>query len=400
MAAVSVLCTALAAAFARDARAQDQPYRLGGDALVFGGELAGVLGPRDAEAFFNYTDYERNALRTARLRFFSEWRVRAGLSVLGELRAEDGPRVEAAALFLRWRPWADREFDVQVGRIPPVVGLFTRQAYGRNNLVIGVPLAYQYLTSLRPDALPATVEDLLRMRGRGWQPSFPIGSKTVGTGIPIISAARWDTGVQARWSREWLEVMGAWSRGSPAVPVIRETNGGSTWSGRAIVRLPVGLTLGASGARGQWVERSALDLVPEIHRRRSTQALAGVDAELGLGSWLLRGEILRVTFDVPVAPPFDGRLPLWSSYGEARYRFHPRWQVAARAGRLDFGRVLPTPATGSLTPWDASVSRLEGTIGFRAHRQVDIRAGWQHNWRDGGRVRERGFPALQVLVWF
>jgi len=36
-----------------------------------------------------------------------------------------------------------------------VIGAFARQAYGRDNLVIGTPLAYQYLTSLRPDALPA-----------------------------------------------------------------------------------------------------------------------------------------------------------------------------------------------------------------------------------------------------
>jgi hypothetical protein len=74
--------------------------------------------------------------------------------------------------------------------------------------------------------------------------------------------------------------------------------------------------------------------------------------------------------------------------------------VAGRAGRIDFGRIQPSSLSANPTPWDASVTRLEGTLGFRAHRQVDLRAGWQHNWRDGGRIRERGFPALQVLVWF
>lgn len=398
---VSVLVLGLCASEAR-AQVADQPYRLGGGRVVFGGEFSGVVGPRDTDAFFNYTDYELNALRTARARLFTEWRVRTGLSFVGELRADDGPRLEVAALYVRWRPWANREFDIQAGRIPPVIGLFTRHAYGRDNIVIGVPLAYQYLTSLRPDALPVTLDDLLRMRGRGWQPSFPIGARDDAPGIPLVSALRWDTGVQARWSRGWLELSGAWTRGAPAIPVVRETNGGSAWSGRAIVRAPSGLTVGVSGARGDWIERGVLQLVPEGYRDRSSETLLGVDAEFARGRWLWRAELLRVTFELPVVgtPLFSGRLPARASYAEARYRFHARWQLAARAERLDFGRVQPSTVTASPTTWDAPVVRLEGVVGFRAHRQVEIRAGWQHNWRDGGRIRERGFPALQALLWF
>jgi hypothetical protein len=31
---------------------------------------------------------------------------------------------------------------------------------------------------------------------------------------------------------------------------------------------------------------------------------------------------------------------------------------------------------------------------------MEIKAAWQHNWRDGGRVRERGFAAIQLLYWY
>jgi len=37
---------------------------------------------------------------------------------------------------------------------------------------------------------------------------------------------------------------------------------------------------------------------------------------------------------------------------------------------------------------------------FRAARNFEVRAGLQHNHRDGGRVRQRNYPALQVLYWF
>jgi hypothetical protein len=69
--------------------------------------------------------------------------------------------------------------------------------YGSSNILIGQPLAYQYLTSIRADALPATPDDLLRMRGRGWLSNFPSATPTPGPGLPLVNTSRWDTGVQA-----------------------------------------------------------------------------------------------------------------------------------------------------------------------------------------------------------
>ena len=79
---------------------------------------------------------------------------------------------EPYALYVRVRPWPDARFDIQAGRVPPTFGAFARRIYASDNLLIGYPLAYQYLTSLRPDALPANADELLRMRGRGWLSSF------------------------------------------------------------------------------------------------------------------------------------------------------------------------------------------------------------------------------------
>ena len=192
-----------------------------------------VAGPRDTTAFFNYTDYEHNLLRIARLRLFGEWRTAARLSVIGEIRTENVDQVLMPALYMRWQPPATRDLYVHAGRIPPVIGGFGRHAYGRDNVVIGQPLAYQYLTSLRPDAVPATVADLLRMRGRGWQPSYPVGSTSVEPGVPLVSASTWDTGVSGIWRRGRIDVAGALTQGSPAIPVVRDTNDDLMWSGRA-----------------------------------------------------------------------------------------------------------------------------------------------------------------------
>src|SRR5918994_2172273 len=118
--------------------------------VTVSGEATATLGARDDIAFFNYTDYEHNALRMFRVSLSGMWRPASRLSV-------------------RVRPWAGRAFDIQAGRIPPVFGAFGRRSYGASeNPLIGYPLAYQYLTSLRPNAVPAPADDLLDMRGRGW----------------------------------------------------------------------------------------------------------------------------------------------------------------------------------------------------------------------------------------
>ena len=162
-----LVCVLLLLPVPAAAQLPDHPISNDNGTATLGAEVSGSLSRRDNAGFFNYTDYDNDALRMARLRLTGEWRPHAQLSFLSELRAGTNSNVELAALFARWRPVARWNFDVQAGRVPPVIGAFARRAYGRDNPLVGIPLAYQYLTSLRPDALPATVDDLLRMRAAG-----------------------------------------------------------------------------------------------------------------------------------------------------------------------------------------------------------------------------------------
>ena len=200
--------------------------------VTVAGDVSASFGSRD-RGFFDYTDYEHSALRTMRIDISGIVKGGDRFTVVGELRTENLERPQAYALYLRVRPWRARNFDIQAGRIPPTFGAFARRTYPTDNPLIGYPLAYQYLTSLRPDALPASAEELLRNRGRGWLDRFSIGDPAPARGVPLVSAFRWDTGVQVHGGSDFISAAASLSAGTVANPLVTDDNstltGQSTW---------------------------------------------------------------------------------------------------------------------------------------------------------------------------
>jgi hypothetical protein len=389
----------LALSSATVARAQELPsgpVSLANGMVVIGADLSVSLTPQDDTdgAWFNYTDYEHNALRLFRAGVNADVRLTDRVSILTEIRSENADRIKPYALYVRVRPWRDRPIEIQAGRIPPTFGAFARREYGAGNPLIGYPLAYQYLTAVRPDALPASTEDVLRMRARGWRPSYPIGSLAVAPGMPLITAFRWDTGVQVRVGPESLNASAAVTNGTMSDPRTRDTNNGKQIAGRLHWRPTAALALGGSAARGAYVADAALATATLLAgTAHSTQQALGVDAELSRDHWMLRGELIWNQWQVPtLSRPLDAT----SAFVEGRYKISPGMFVASRIDRLTFTKLASTLGTRK---WDAPVTRLETGAGYYLRRNLIAKATYQHNWRDGGQVRSLGLFAAQLHFW-
>jgi hypothetical protein len=393
-----VLCVVLAA----DARAQSlptEPISVGNGRVVFGGEFFGTFGSEDP-GFFDYNDYEYNALRNVRLSVSTEVRASRHLQALAELRLEHGDQLSAYAIFLRIRPWPDRRFDLQVGRVPPTFGAFTKTLYAYNNIVIGQPLAYQYLLSLRTTALPRTSDDLLRMRGRGWLSDFPVGDPSPDAGIPIMNTLRYDTGVQVHGVVHRIEWTGAVTAGSLSDPRLGDNNGRPQYAGRVIAHAVPGLNLGVSAARGPWLD-DALDTPLEgvADANDFMQTAVALDAEISHGSWLARAEWLRSSWSMPALglPAITAPVVARSLIVEGRYRLWPGLSVALRGDGLWFSDIAGTSVVDT---WEANVRRLEGALAYSIHRNITAKFAVQRNRRDGGRVRHDTLLAGQLVYWF
>ncbi|MGE3885759.1 MAG: hypothetical protein AB7H81_04965 [Vicinamibacterales bacterium] len=395
-----ILLTCLAVA--GDVRAQalpSEPISVANGRFVFGAEVFATFGDADP-GFFNYTDYEYGAFRNVRLAVSTEVRVSRRMQVLAELRLDHGDQLTPYALFVRVRPWPGRRFDVQVGRVPPTFGAFNKTVYAYSNLVIGQPLAYQYLLSIKPDAVPRTADDLLRMRGRGWLSDFPVGLARASPGMPIVNTARFDSGVQVHGVAGPVEWTGALTTGSLSDPRVGDNNGRPQVSTRVVAQLAPGFRVGGSAAHGPWLDAALNSAIPGgVRASDFAQSAVAADVEVSQGAWLARAELLRSAWNLPAlgTPAIDAPLVARSLIVEGRYRVWPGVSVSARADGLWFSDVA---GSAGVQPWEANQRRLETALSVAITRNLIAKGAWQRNHRQGGRVRHDSLVAAQLVYWF
>ena len=387
-----------------------RPIVLGNGLATFSGDVSGTMSCMHADGqtcvddtgFFNYSDYHHSLLRMVRIDLSGSLRAGEHLSVLGELRAENEGGVRPYALYLRIRPWTTRNFDVQIGRIPPTFGAFARRTYANDNPLIGYPLAYQYLTSLRPDALPANADELLKMRGRGWLANYSVGNLEAYGGVPLVSAFRWDTGVQVHGATELVDVTGAVTVGTLSNPLFNDDNSGRQFAGRVALHPAgslAGLVVGASVAHGPFVSTAAARAAGDTNDTSFAQTAWGADVEYSRDHYLVRAETILSRWTLPIVsqPALADPLSALSTSVEGRYRIRPGLYAAARVDHLGFSEITGTAERNS---WDAPVTRVEAGGGLSLQRNLLLKLSVQRDTRDGGRVHAATFTIAQLVYWF
>ena len=368
--------------------------------VALGGDFSASVAAGD-NGWFNQTEYGESLMHLFAASATAEIRATDRFAILAEVRSDNLAQPNFYALYLRVRPWRQRAVDVQLGRIPPVFGTFARRLYAADNPLIGYPLAYQYLTTLRADAVPASADQMIAQRGSGWDVVYPVGSSYAGPGLPVVSGLRWDTGVEARLgdvSRGKIEGAVAVTQGTLSYPLTSDSNGGKQVSARVAFRPTFGTVLGVSGASGPYLSREVTSLVPGGPMSFRQRAL-GADAQWSRGYWVVQAESIYSQWDMPVIarPAISSPLRVLATFVEARYKIRPGLYSAVRVDHMGMSRI-----TGFQGPetWDAPVTRVEGGFGFSPCHGVWLKATYQHDWRDGGFIRSQGVGALQATYGF
>jgi len=380
------------------------PIEFGDGRVTVSGDVSVGYGSNDTGAYFNYTDYDHSALRLFRIDLSAAAKANDHLSLLAEIRTENIDYLEPYALYARIRPWTSRPLDIDIGRIPPIFGGFARRSYPNDNPLIGYPLAYQYLTSLRPDSLPASADELLRRRGLGWLDRFSIGNQTPEHGVPLVSAFSYDTGLAVHAGSDkdgGISGGVAVTTGTVSNPRVTDDNSGRQWAGRVQVRPLFGLVIGSSASWGPWVTNGASQAaVGASNSSRFTQSAWGTDVEYSRDQYVLRAETILSAWRLPIlsAPTLPASLWAFSTSLEGRYKIAPGLYAAARFDHLTFSEVTGSTVT---LPWDAPVTRFEAGPGISLQRNLLLKLSYQHNARDGGPlIQHNNQGAFQLVYWF
>jgi hypothetical protein len=383
-----------------------QPVTLFGGRMVVTGDASISYSTDDNRTYFNYGDYDYDTMRLIRLGLAASLRLGDRVTAVADMRVEaETPghywRGYPTWLYLRVRPFRASSLAVSAGILQPAFGAFATRRYGADNLLIGDPLGYQYTTAVRSDALPETADDVLANRARGWAPRYPIGGEYAEvSGLPLASTHGWSPGVQVSVGTEPVQATVAVVRGSLSAPGSYEWHGGWGVSGRVEFRPTVGLLLGASGARGSFIDEHLSAIVETAAYNRDPKETAlGFDAEYSAGYWLVRAEAIlsRREFPAFAAPYLVKPLNAVSVDVEARYKIRPGLYAAARLGHLDFGTIEGSAGPSS---WDAPVTRIEAGGGYFLARGVLVKAVYQYNWRDSAKRSSLGLVAAQLVVRF
>ncbi len=156
----------------------DRPVVWLGGRMVIGGSVSVAAASSEDETHFNAGSYGEDTMRLISAAFTSSLSLPARVGIEADLRVAGQPDGSAwyfrpHTLIVKVQPFGTPAFSVAAGILQTAFGTTSGRTYGRDNLLIGRPLIYQYATALRGDAIPRHVPDLLLNRGRGAESVLP-----------------------------------------------------------------------------------------------------------------------------------------------------------------------------------------------------------------------------------
>ena len=338
--------------------------------------------------------YDLNGLRRGdspfdpySLRLFADARVNPRLEIYSQFVLRDATEPYVDGAYLMFTPTPKRDLHVLAGKIPWAIGTYAPRTYSNHNPLIGVPLMYQYHSTLVWYQVKPSADALLAISGSG---------QFGGGGMALVDDSYWDVGVTITGSERPIEYALGMTAGTPGWgSTQQDENTGKSVLGRiGLAPLP-GVRLGVSGAYGPYLVAELKPLMPagksvtDYH-----QKLGMADLELLVASLELRGEAARNVWETPSA----GNLEVTSGYVEMKYSLSFGAFLAGRWDAQRFGKIANS--AGVKHPWDSDVTRIEAGVGYRFSRDTVGKLVYQYTKFDLESVPEdkRGHDLLAAQL--
>lgn len=378
------------------ARAAEDFFDRIGDALTWSalqGEVrARLSGTLDVEGYavqlpapgvIHSTD---RTLFNPRLSVFLDAQAGGRVYVFAQVRADRGfdpgaenfqVRVDEYAL--RFTPWNDGRFTLQLGKFASVVGNWMTRHGSWSNPFITSPLPYEYLTGVWDTEAVLTSGMLLRWSHvrPGLAPTITAAEKVLR--IPIVWGPAYSTGVAVAGElgrfRYALEAKHASLSSRPeAWSRIADTWSHPTLAGRIGYRPNAMWDVGVSASGGTYLRPFAQrTLAPGYGRGDYRELVVAQDIGFAWHHLQIWTEVFAARFEIPRV----GNADTLAYYAEAKYRFNPLFSGAVRWNQQLFSTIRDRAGP---VRWGQEVWRIDLAPACRlsSHTQLKLQYSLQH----------------------
>ena len=291
-----------------------------------------------------------------RFDLFLDGKVTDNVSVIVRTRTSDDEMINFDYAALRITNLADLGFSFQMGKFDMPFGNLADRRYPAKDFLYGLPLIYEYRTSL-PNQVPTRGEVL---NGR-WK----------GTGMRLLDLGINDLGAMISGDAGKVHYAVAVANGTVSSTSTHPEN--EDFDFNKILRLaytPItGLTIGASAAMSAYLGGGGRSLPRDMESLHYQQMIGELDVEFNRDKLMFNGEAVYSRWTVP----FENEdTDLWTiGYNaEAKYTWIPRFYTAVRVGGLVFSRLN---LEGSSPRWDNNVLEVEAGVGYSIDRNTLVK---------------------------
>ncbi len=342
---------------------------------------------------------EGRATFSNNLVLLGEARLDARLSLVAEVQSHRGFNLGLYGLSAVYRVRRSGVLQIEAGKFLAPFGNLIPRRWASENPLAGYPLIYTYLTTASAFHLPKSNAVLLRARGNGHQLAYsedqtlnkaPAANApatnhlpTANIGLRVASPELYLTGAQLFGTEQNFFYALAFSNGALSNPVDLSSNSGFNVSARVRYSPFMGLDLGSSFSTAPYLDAHTLDAELKIASKKTTQFRQTVwsgDVAFIRGHLML---FVEAVFNRWESPFISESLDLWGGYVEGRYRFTPRFYLAARGSLLSFAEIADREDIDNDSrlqePWDYNVRQIELGLGMRLTRNALLKFAYQHS---------------------
>jgi hypothetical protein len=296
--------------------------------------------------------------------FFAQSRLDRGFDP-----SNHGAQIRLDEYALRFTPWEDGRFNLQVGTFATVVGNWVPRHLSWENPFINAPLVYENVTPIQDKSAPVSPLDFIyglyyydkyAFNPVIWGPSYASGISGSGRLGRFDYAAEMKNASLSSRPESWH------------VTEIGFEN--PTFSGRAGFRPNQAWNFGLSASEGPYFRPEAESTLPrgrDIGDYR--EFVLGQDVSFAWRHLQLWAEFYEARFEVPRVGDAD----TFAYYVEAKYKFTPQLFGAIRWNQQLFGTV--SDGNGNSVRWSQDLVRIDiaATYRFTTHTQLKLQYSFQ-----------------------